>query len=75
MGEIAMRALQRIPLRNLATDSHVCNDTSSGEQSSEVPMPKLAYSVLFFALATTAATAQTRPGALQTIAGAQTPQS
>ena len=36
-------------------------------------MPKLAHLVLFFALATTAATAQTRPGALQTIAGAQTP--
>jgi sporulation protein YlmC with PRC-barrel domain len=37
-------------------------------------MPKLAHSILFFALATTAATAQTRPGALQTIAGAQTSQ-
>jgi sporulation protein YlmC with PRC-barrel domain len=38
-------------------------------------MQKLAHSILFFALATTAAaTAQTRPGALQTIAGAQTSQ-
>ena len=35
-------------------------------------MRKLAQSVLFFALATTAATAQTSPGALQTIPGAQT---
>jgi hypothetical protein len=62
MSAIAMTTPQRIPLRNLATDSHVCNDTPSGEQSSEVPMPKLAHSVLFFALATTAATAQTRLG-------------
>ena len=35
-------------------------------------MPKFTHSVFFFALATTAATAQARPGAPQTIAGAQT---